>query len=104
VGGGIVKCVGCRKGPWISHYVYSSRWGRGGRAIDNFSPQLFRNLVRLCLSQNNYPDAGHNFALLHFTILQCFTSKNFNETIFVTVYRASLLPVKNDTADLTTEN
>jgi hypothetical protein len=78
--------------------------GEGRRAIDNFRQQLFRNWFRLCLSQNNLPDAGYNVALLHFTILHCFLYENFNETIFVTVYRASLLPVKNDTTDLTTEN
>ncbi len=90
--------------PWISLYVFSSRWVRGGSAIDNFSQRLFQNLFRLCLSQNNYPDAGYNFALVDFSILQCFISENFNETVFVSLYRASLLPVKNDTADLTTEN
>jgi hypothetical protein len=76
----------------------------GGEQLTIFSQQLFRNWFCFCLSQNNYPDAGYNVALLHFTILHCFTSENFNETIFVSVYRASLLPVKNDTADLTTEN
>jgi hypothetical protein len=71
-------------GPGYSS-VYFLLNGGGGRAIDNFSQQLFRNLFRLC-SQNNYPDVGSNFAQVDFSILQCSKYENLIETVLLCPY------------------